>query len=68
MGVEFCNMVGKIRWIYKFFVKIILQVKLWRVKIGVFSAIPPYLYPLLFLPAIIKRTKVFYFLPDYQLI
>ena len=56
--VEFCNMAGKIRWIYNFFVKIILQV-----KFGGFSAIPPYLYPPLFLPAtilpdVIKRTKV----------
>ena len=36
----------------------------WRVKLGSFSAIPPYLYPPLFLPAtilpvIVKRTKVF---------
>ena len=56
--VEFCNMEVKFRWIFLYFLKIILQVNKWRVKFGGFSEYPPLLLPATILPAINKRTKV----------
>ena len=52
------ELVTRFRWIFKFFVKIILQVKIWQVKFGGFSENPPYYYPPLFLPATIKPAEL----------